>query len=81
MQGEISYFDKNKERMRYTEFRKQGLFIGSGVVEAGCRCVIGLRLKQSGMHWTVQKANYVIALRCCILSARWEDFWEDRISA
>jgi hypothetical protein len=81
LQGEIAYFEKNKERMRYAEFRKQGLFIGSGVVEAGCRCVIGQRLKQSGMHWTVKGANPIIALRCCILSARWEDFWEYRASA
>lgn len=77
----INYFDKNKERMRYKKFRRQGLFIGSGVVEAGCRAVIGQRLKQSGMHWTVKNANSIIALRCCILSNRWEDFWENRASA
>ncbi len=76
--GERAYFEKNKERMRYEDFRKQGLFVGSGVVEAGCRTVIGQRLKQSGMHWTVKGANNIIALRCCILSGRWEDFWECR---
>jgi hypothetical protein len=75
---EVGYFDKNKERMRYKTFRSQGLFIGSGVVEAGCRTVIGQRLKQSGMHWTVQGADRIIALRCCILSNLWEDFWEYR---
>ena len=47
---EINYFEKNKERMRYAEFRRQGLFVGSGVLEAGCRTVVGQRLKQSGMH-------------------------------
>ena len=78
---EIDYFDKNKERMRYKEFRSQGLFIGSGVVEAGCRSVIGQRLKQSGMHWTVSHANNIIALRCCMMSNRWEDFWENRACA
>ncbi len=78
---EINYFKKNKERMRYKKFRSQGLFIGSGVIEAGCRAVIGQRLKQSGMHWTVKNANSIIALRCCILSNRWEDFWENRASA
>jgi hypothetical protein len=78
---EIAYFEKNKDRMRYEDFRKQGLFVGSGVVEAGCRTVIGQRLKQSAMHWTVRGANNIISLRCCILSNRWEDFWEDRISA
>jgi hypothetical protein len=77
----IVYFQKNKERMRYDEFRRQGLFIGSGVVEAGCRTVIGQRLKQSGMHWTIEGANSIIALRCCYLSNRWEDFWEDRSCA
>lgn len=78
LEGERAYFEKNKERMRYEDFRKQGLFVGSGVVEAGCRTVIGQRLKQSGMHWTVKGANNIIALRCCLLSGRWEDFWEYR---
>jgi hypothetical protein len=78
---EIGYFEKNKDRMRYDEFRKKGLFIGSGVVEAGCRTVIGRRLKQSGMFWTVKGANSIIALRCCLLSNRWEDFWEYRACA
>jgi hypothetical protein len=74
----IDYFEINKDRMRYAEFRRQGLFIGSGVVEAGCKTVIGLRLKQSGMRWTVDGANAIIALRCCQLNARWEEFWESR---
>jgi hypothetical protein len=81
LEGEIAYFEKNKDRMRYAEFRRQGLFVGSGVVEAGCRTVIGQRLKQSGMHWTLKGANNIIDLRCCILSNRWEDFWEQRASA
>jgi hypothetical protein len=81
LEREIGCFAKNKERMRYNDFRSQGLFVGSGVVEAGCRTVIGQRLKQSGMHWTVRGANTIIALRCCILSNRWEDFWEYRASA
>jgi hypothetical protein len=78
---EMGYFEKNKERMRYAEFRRLGLFVGSGVLEAGCRSVIGQRLKQSGMHWTVNGANKIIALRCSIMSNRWEDFWEQRSCA
>ena len=74
----IDYFQTNKERMRYAKFRSEGLFVGSGVVEAGCKTVIGLRLKQSGMRWTVNHANAIIALRCCQLSGRWEEFWERR---
>ena len=75
------YFEKNKERMRYADFRKRGLFVGSGVLEAGCRTVVAQRLKQSGMHWTVRGADSIIALRCSILSNRWEDFWEHRAAA
>jgi hypothetical protein len=74
----IDYFQTNKDRMRYAEFRSQNLFVGSGVVEAGCKTIMGLRLKQSGMRWTVAGANAIIALRCCQLSGRWEEFWEPR---
>jgi hypothetical protein len=74
---EIHYFETNKERMRYPKFRKQGLFVGSGVIEAGCKAVLG-RLKQSGMFWTVRGANAIITLRCCQLSGRFEDYWESR---
>jgi hypothetical protein len=74
----IEYFKKNRERMRYNQFRKLGLFVGSGVVEAGCKTVMGRRLKQSGMMWTLRGANSIIALRCCQMSRYWEDYWEAR---
>jgi hypothetical protein len=74
---EANYFEDNKERMRYPKFRKQGLFVGSGVIEAACKTVLG-RLKQSGMFWTLRGANAIIALRCCQLSRKFEDYWEAR---
>jgi hypothetical protein len=74
----IDYFQTNAERMRYARFRRQGLFVGSGVVEAGCKTIVGHRLKQSGMRWTVRGANAIIALPCADLSGRWEEFWEAR---
>jgi hypothetical protein len=77
---EIRYLEKNKDYMRYTEFRAQGLFVGSGVVEAGCKTVIGQRLKQSGMEWSIRGANAIISLRCLIKSNRLEDYWESRAS-
>ena len=77
----VDYFQTNKERMRYTKFRSQGLFVGSGVVEAGCKTVVGSRLKQSGMFWTVRGANSIIALRSCHLNARFEGYWEARRAA
>jgi len=75
----ISYFENNKNRMKYDEYRAKNLFIGSGVVEAGCKSVIGQRLKQSGMHWSVRGANSIIALRCCIESGNFESYWESRV--
>jgi hypothetical protein len=74
----LGYFEANRERMKYAEWIEQGLFVGSGVIEAGCRAVVGQRLKQSGMRWTVKGANSIIALRCCQISGRWEEFWENR---
>src|ERR1700722_13420237 len=73
---EADYFATNASRMRYPEFRAQGLFVGSGVVEAGYKSVIGSRLKRSGMFWTVRGANAIIALRCCRINGRFEDYWE-----
>jgi len=78
IRAEADYFKRNAERMRYPKFRRQHLFVGSGVIEAGCKTVIGSRFKQSGMFWTVRGANSIIALRCCQLNGRFEDYWESR---
>lgn len=79
--NEAEYFERNGQRMRYPNFRAQGLFIGSGVVEAGCKTVIGRRLKCSGMFWSVRGANAILALRCCRFSRKFEDYWADRLRA
>jgi hypothetical protein len=67
--------------MRYPEFRRQHLFVGSGVIEAACRTVIGKRLKQSEMFWALRGANAIIALRCCRLNRQFEDYWISRTIA
>jgi len=78
---EADYFASNADRMRYPKFRRQHLFVGSGVIEAGCKTVVGSRLKQSGMFWTVRGANAILALRCSHLNGRFEDYWEQRREA
>jgi hypothetical protein len=75
------YLERNRARMRYPLFHAQGLCTSTGVVEAGCKVAIGTRLKRAGMHWTVGGANAILALRCCWLSGRFEDFWERRAMA
>ena len=72
------YIERNRERMRYSAFRAEGLCVGSGDVEAGCKLAIATRLKRAGMHWTTDGADAIIALRCCILSGRYADYWEFR---
>lgn len=81
LRTETEYFQTNAGRMRYPKFRKQHLFVGSGVIEAGCKTVIGSRLKRSGMFWTVRGANAILALRCCQINGRFEDYWEARRAA
>lgn len=72
---QIAYFETNSSRMTYGTFRSQGLFIGSGVVEAGCKTVVGKRLKNSGMFWSVKGAQNVLDLRAFLLSNRFDDLW------
>ena len=81
IRNEADYFATNAARMQYPKFRKQHLFVGSGVIEAGCKTVIGHRLKQSGMFWSVKGANSILALRCSHLNGRFEDYWESRRAA
>ena len=78
---DAEYFSTNRERMDYLTFRAMGLCIATGVVEGGCKHIIGTRLKRGGMHWTVAGANAIIALRCAIESNRFDDFWERRARA
>ncbi|MDR2728793.1 MAG: ISKra4 family transposase [Chitinispirillales bacterium] len=69
---ESNYFTQNKERMQYQDFNSKGFFVGSGVIEAACKNVIGKRLKQSGMMWSVAGANKIAALRCSVMSGEFE---------
>jgi hypothetical protein len=78
---EADYFERNAERMRYPRFRRQHLFVGSGVIEAGCKTVVASRLKRSGMFWTVRGATAILALRCSVLNGSFEDYWEGRRAA
>lgn len=73
----MSYLQNNRTRIDYRAYLKQGLMIGSGVVESANRRIVTLRLKQSGMFWSRAGAEAVIRLRACYLSSsqKWQDFW------
>ncbi len=78
---ELGYFVRNVARMQYGTFRQAGFFIGSGVVEAGCKTVIGARCKQAGMRWGRPGAQSILALRCISASRRLDEFWKFRLNA
>ena len=73
---QLGYFETNAHRMHYTRFRQLGMFVGSGTVEAGCKAIIGQRLKLSGMRWAVPGAAGIATLRCQEASGRWEEIWQ-----
>lgn len=79
MEQVLGYFARNVSRMPYGTFRAAGWFIGSGVVEAGCKTVIGGRCKQSGMFWSKTGAENILALRCLQSSRRLVEFWKYRL--
>ena len=80
VEKELGYFVRNVKRMQYGTFRAKGYFIGSGVVEAGCKTLIGGRCKQAGMFWSESGAENILALRCIQSSRRMEEFWKHRLN-
>ncbi len=81
VEKELGYFVRNAKRMKYGTFRAKGYFIGSGVVEAGCKTVIGGRCKHSGMFWSKTGAENILAFRCIHSSDRLDEFWRHRLNS
>jgi len=79
VEKELHYFTSNVERMQYGTFRKNKFFIGSGVIEAGCKTVVGQRCKQSGMFWSQPGAQNILALRAIYASRQDAAFWRYRL--
>ena len=75
LEKQIAYFENQQSRMLYKTYRDQGFFYGSGVIEAGCKAVIGQRLKESGMFWTESGASSILTLRCALKGNRWDECW------
>jgi hypothetical protein len=76
IQNQINYLETHSSRTHYARFRQEGLFIGSGVVEAGCKTVVGRRLKQSGMFWSQTGAENILSLRCLVLGQNFDETWK-----
>jgi len=78
IQSEINYLESHASRTHYGEYRAKGYFIGSGVIEAGCKTVVGRRLKASGMFWSEAGAENILSLRCQVLGPHFDASWKAR---
>jgi len=67
-----TYIENNKEKINYPEYKKKGYFVGSGAIESANKIILQRRLKQAGMRWSVQGAQYVLTLRAKVESGLWE---------
>jgi len=77
IERQLNYFRNNLDAMRYDVFRSKGMFIGSGVIEAGCKGVVGKRCKQSGMFWSESGAENILTLRIALQNGRYDSIWTD----
>jgi hypothetical protein len=73
---EADYFRTNAERMRYPAFRAQGMHVGSGIAEAGCKTVVSTRAKRSGMRWTPAGLDAILAVRTAVLNQDFDRCWQ-----
>ena len=80
-QKALAYFENNRDKMRYWDYQQRNLFIGSGVVEAGCKSVVGQRLKQSGMFWSLAGAEHILSIRCVLENGQFNECWDQRFPA
>ena len=65
---QLTYFQRQQERMRYPEYRRRGFPLGSGAVEGACKHVVVDRLRQSGMRWKLATAEPVMQVRAAFLT-------------
>jgi hypothetical protein len=73
---ERTFFRRNQHRMQYASFRRRGLAIGSGPVEAACKSIVKTRLCRSGMRWSREGGQRILDLRCYVKSGLWDEFWD-----
>lgn len=74
LEKKLQYYRDNFDRMKYDEYAQRIWFVGSGVVESGCKCVVQQRLDNSGMHWSVDGAEALLMIRALYKSGRLDEF-------
>jgi len=74
VEKKLQYYRDNFDRMEYRKYSENGWFVGSGVVESGCKCVVRQRLDNSGMHWSVDGAESLLPIRAFYKSGRLDEY-------
>ncbi|HET8522390.1 MAG TPA: hypothetical protein VFL82_04095, partial [Thermomicrobiales bacterium] len=74
--AQVTYFTNQAPRMAYHRYRAAGWDIGSGMIESGCKTVIGQREKGAGMRWSDAGAQAVANVRLLLFNTEWDDFWQ-----
>ena len=77
----VGYLRKNRARMRYDEYLREGYPIASGVIEGACRHLVKDRLERAGMHWTLEGAQAMLDLRSVHVNDQWQAYQSYRIDA
>lgn len=75
LKTEVTFFSRNKSKMKYADFIRRGLPIGSGPIEAACKSIVKTRLGRSGMRWSRKGGQNILAFRAYAKSNRWEKCW------
>lgn len=73
--AQVTYFTNQASRMAYARYRTDGWDIGSGMIESGCKTVIGQREKGAGMRWSDAGAQAVANVRLLLFNQEWDDYW------
>jgi hypothetical protein len=77
LRKQTTFFQRNKHRMQYAGFRRRGLPIGSGPVEAACKTLVKTRMCRSGMRWSRQGGENILDIRTYVKSDRWDSAWSE----
>jgi hypothetical protein len=80
VQSAITYYENNRDHMRYDEYLSQGYPIASGVIEGACHHFVKDRMEGAGMRWELEGAQSMLSLRAIYLNSQWEDFIAYRIA-
>lgn len=74
----LGYFRHHQERMQYHKFRKAGYFIGSGVIEGTCKCLVNQRCDLAGQRWHPESSQKVLAIRAAVMDRLHDAYWQAR---